>query len=67
MFIFYVLVMLAGIVAAGGARLLLQPTPRRATLEVAHPSPEPEADRQIGQRCEEGHDPFAGPWVWALL
>jgi hypothetical protein len=67
MFTFYLLVTLAGIVAAGGARLLLQPVPRRATLVVAHPPPETKADQQVGQRCEEVHDPFAGPWVWALL
>jgi hypothetical protein len=67
MFSFYLLVTLAGIVAAGGAWLLLQPMPRRAPLVVAHPAPEPEADPQIGQRGEKVHDPFAGPWVWALL
>jgi hypothetical protein len=67
MFTFYFLIVLAALVAAGGARLLLQPMPRRATLEVAHPPPETETDPQIDQRCEEVHDPFAGPWVWALL
>lgn len=67
MFTFYFLVTLAVIVAAGGARLLMQPRTRRTTLVVAHPPAEPEADRQVGQRREEVHDPFAGPSVWALL